>query len=50
MSHPMTDDDQSACVDSIKRLTSAMREMLGMGPKTVAGRRSGTTGPTFAWG
>ena len=32
MPHPMTDRDQSAYADSIKRLTIAMREMLGMGP------------------
>jgi hypothetical protein len=32
MPHPMTDGDQSAYADSIKRLTIAMREMLGMGP------------------
>jgi hypothetical protein len=32
MSHPMTDGDKSAYADSIKRLTLAMREMLGMGP------------------
>jgi len=32
MSHPMTDGDQSAYADSIKRLTIAMREMVGMGP------------------
>ena len=32
MQHPITDRDQSACADSIKRLTLAMREMLGMGP------------------
>ena len=32
MSHPMTDGDHSAYADSIKRLTSAMREMLGTGP------------------
>ena len=32
MPHPMTDGDQSAYADSIKRLTIAMREMLGMAP------------------
>jgi hypothetical protein len=32
MQHPMTDRDQSAYADAIKRLTIAMREMLGMGP------------------
>jgi hypothetical protein len=32
MQHPMTDRDQSAYVDSIERLTVAMREMMGMGP------------------
>ena len=32
MPHPMTDRDQSAYADSIRRLTIAMREMLGMGP------------------
>jgi hypothetical protein len=37
MPHPMTGRDQSAYADSIKRLTIAMREMLGMGaqPPTV---------------
>jgi hypothetical protein len=32
MQHPITDRDQSAYADSIKRLTIEMREMLGMGP------------------
>jgi hypothetical protein len=32
MQHLTTDRDQSAYADSIKRLTIAMREMLGMGP------------------
>jgi hypothetical protein len=32
MQHPMTDPDQSAYAASIRRLTIAMREMLGMGP------------------
>jgi hypothetical protein len=32
MQHPMTDHDQSAYADSIRRLTIAMRGMLGMGP------------------
>ena len=32
MQHPITDRNQSAYADSIKRLTIEMREMLGMGP------------------
>ena len=32
MQHSMTDRDQSAYADSIKRLTIEMRETLGMGP------------------
>jgi hypothetical protein len=32
MHPPVTDRNQSAYADSIKRLTNAMREMLGMGP------------------
>ena len=32
MRHPVTDRNQSAYADSIKRLTIEMREMLGMGP------------------
>jgi hypothetical protein len=35
MQHPMTDRDQSVYADSIKRLTIAMREMLGMGPAAI---------------
>jgi hypothetical protein len=31
----MTDRDQSAYADSIKRLTIAMREMLGMAPAAI---------------
>jgi hypothetical protein len=32
MPNPMTDRDQSAYADSIRRLAIAMREMLGMRP------------------
>ena len=32
MQHPITDRDQSAYAESIKRLAIEMREMLGMGP------------------